>query len=69
MKTTKPQSLLVHDQVSRLIEAVREGQISGDEFCAEVSRLNSPDRRRLLDALLREYKDVNNFNSNTAWVA
>jgi hypothetical protein len=69
MKITKTNSAVGYDQVSHLIEAVREGQISGEEFCAEVSRLDSPSRRRLLDALLREYKDVNNFSANTARVA
>ena len=53
------------DRVAELLEAVRNGSITGEYFCAEVSKLEMPDRTRVLDALLREYKDLNNFTPTT----
>jgi hypothetical protein len=51
--------------VAALINSVRSGTVNGGEFCAEVSKLNPFDRARVVQALLREYKDVNNFTPMT----
>jgi hypothetical protein len=51
--------------VDSLINLVRNGRVNGGEFCAEVSRLNPFERARVVQALLREYKDVNNFTPAT----
>jgi hypothetical protein len=53
------------DRVVTLLEAVRQGAITGDRFCAEISQLEMAQRTRLLSGLLREYKDLNNFTPTT----
>ena len=52
--------------VAALITSVRNGRVNGGEFCAEVSRLNPSDHTRVVQALLEEYKVVNNFTRTTA---
>jgi hypothetical protein len=53
------------DRVADLLHSVQNGQINGPYFCAEVSKLGMPERTRLLAALLRDYKDLNNFTPAT----
>ena len=53
------------DNISELMLSVRKGEMGGSDFCAEVSRLDVSERVRLIDALLREYKDLNNFSPAT----
>ncbi len=53
------------DRVTTLLRDVRRGGITGESFCAEVSKLAMADRTRLLDGLLRNYKDLNNFTPAT----
>jgi hypothetical protein len=56
---------ILDNTVAALITSVRNGRVNGGEFCAEVSRLNPFDRTRVLEAFLREYKNVNNFTVTT----
>jgi hypothetical protein len=53
------------DGVAALLRSVRQGGITGDEFCAEVAKLEMAARTRLLAGLLRDYKDLNNFTPAT----
>jgi hypothetical protein len=54
------------DCVTTLLRDVRRGGITGERFCVEVSKLAMADRTRLLDSLLRDYKDLNNFTLATS---
>ena len=54
-----------HDRVDQLLRDVRNGELTGSCFCVEVSKLEMPDRTRLLAALLRDFKDLNNFTPTT----
>ena len=51
--------------VATLLSSVRNGTVTGVEFCAELSRLNPADRARAVSVLLRDYKDLNNFTPAT----
>jgi hypothetical protein len=53
------------DRVTTLLQRVQQGEITGERFCAEVTKLEMADRTRLLASLLREYKDLNNFTPAT----
>jgi hypothetical protein len=53
------------DRVTTLLRSVQGGGITGELFCNEVAKLDMADRTRLLDALLRDYKDLNNFTPVT----
>jgi hypothetical protein len=53
------------DRVAELLDGMRHGQINGQYFCAEVSKLEMSDRTRLLSELLRDFKDLNNFTPAT----
>lgn len=53
------------DRVTSLLRDVQRGGITGERFCVEVSKLAIADRTRLLDGLLRSYKDLNNFTPAT----
>ena len=64
-KKTKMETQAKDDRVADLLHAVQNGQINGPYFCAEVSKLGMPERTRLLAALLRDYKDFNNFTPAT----
>ena len=54
------------DRVTSLLGDVRRGGITGERFCIEVTKLPMTDRTRLLDGLLRDYKDLNNFTPATS---
>jgi hypothetical protein len=65
MKVKKISRRMGHDRVAALLRSVHRGEITGERFCAAVSDLDMADRTRLLAGLLRDYKDLNNFQATT----